>query len=278
MDRLDAFKSIAAQAGRGELAFPTNVAASVKLQQALSDPDCHTDTAAKLVQADPLLAARAVAIANSVAYNRSGNEIAGVRQAVQRLGVRTLQSLVAALIVRQLGSQIKDPGLQAMAKQLWEHTAHVAALAQVIARRVTHVDPDTAMFAGIVHEVGGFYMLSCADSDPSIMQGEPEEWVEHGEAQIGRGVLNKLIIPEAVMQAVEAMWDGLRALPPETLGDTLLLANDLAPVPSPLHSRPGATSPQAARTIDFAIGDGTLNAILTESAAEVHSLTTVLML
>ncbi|UMR31503.1 HDOD domain-containing protein [Massilia sp. MB5] len=278
MDRLDAFKSIAAQAGRGELAFPTNVAASVKLQQALSDPDCHTDTAAKLVQADPLLAARSVAIANSVAYNRSGNEIAGVRQAVQRLGVRTLQSLVAALIVRQLGSQIKDPGLQAMSRQLWEHTAHVAALAQVIARRVTHVDPDTAMFAGIVHEVGGFYMLSCADSDPSIMQGEPEEWVEHGEAQIGRGVLNKLVIPEAVMQAVEAMWDGLRALPPETLGDTLLLANDLAPVPSPLHSRPGATSPQAARTIDFAIGDGTLNAILTESAAEVHSLTTVLLL
>ncbi|AKU23574.1 HDOD domain-containing protein [Massilia sp. NR 4-1] len=278
MDRLDAFKSIAAQAGRGELAFPTNVAASVKLQQALSDPDCHTDTAAKLVQADPLLAARSVAIANSVAYNRSGNEIAGVRQAVQRLGVRTLQSLVAALIVRQLGSQIKDPGLQAMSRQLWEHTAHVAALAQVIARRVTHVDPDTAMFAGIVHEVGGFYMLSCADGDPSIMQGEPEEWVEHGEAQIGRGVLNKLVIPEAVMQAVEAMWDGLRALPPETLGDTLLLANDLAPVPSPLHSRPGATSPQAARTIDFAIGDGTLNAILTESAAEVHSLTTVLLL
>ncbi|WP_256077851.1 HDOD domain-containing protein [Massilia sp. YIM B04103] len=278
MDRLDAFKSIAAQAGRGELAFPTNVAASVKLQQALSDPDCHTDTAAKLVQADPLLAARTVAIANSVAYNRSGNEIAGVRQAVQRLGVRTLQSLVAALIVRQLGSQIKDPGLQAMSRQLWEHTAHVAALAQVIARRVTHVDPDTAMFAGIVHEVGGFYMLSCADSDPAIMQGEPEEWVEHGEAQIGRGVLNKLVIPEAVMQAVEAMWDGLRALPPETLGDTLLLANDLAPVPSPLHSRPGATSPQAARTIDFAIGDGTLNAILTESAAEVHSLTKVLLL
>lgn len=278
MDRLDAFKHIAAQASRGDLAFPTNVNASIRLQEALSDPNCHVEAAAKLIQADPLLAARTVAIANSVAYNRSGTEISSVRSAVQRLGVRTLQSLVAALIVRQLGSKIIDPTLKAMADQLWEHTAHVAALAQVIARRVTHVDPDTALFTGIIHEVGAFYMLAQADAYPGIMQGEPEDWVEHGEIQIGRGVLRKLVVPEAVMASVEAMWDGLRALPPENLGDTLLLANDLAPVPSPMHQRPGATTVAGARTIDFAIGEGTLDDILRESANDVKSLFAVLML
>jgi hypothetical protein len=197
---------------------------------------------------------------------------------VQRLGVRTLQSLVASLIVRQLGSKIRNPVLKAKAAQLWEHTAHVAALAQVIARRVSHVDPDTALFAGIVHEVGGFYMLVQAETYPQVMEGEPEEWVEHGEIAIGRGVLQKLMIPENVMMAVEAMWKGMRALPPETLGDTLLLANDLAPVSSPLHARPGATTPVAARTLDFAVGDGTLTAIMSESADEVKSLTSVLLM
>ena len=48
MDRLEAFKSIAAQAGRGELTFPTNVDATLKLQKALNDPDCHVDAAARL--------------------------------------------------------------------------------------------------------------------------------------------------------------------------------------------------------------------------------------
>jgi HD-like signal output (HDOD) protein len=110
MDRIEAFKTIAAQASRGELAFPANVEASIKLQQALVDPDCHVDLAARLIQADPLLTARTVAIANSVAYNRSGTQISSVRSAVQRLGVRTLQTLVAALIVRQLGSKLTDPG------------------------------------------------------------------------------------------------------------------------------------------------------------------------
>ena len=91
-------------------------------------------------------------------------------------------------------------------------------------------------------------------------------------------MLAKLGVPAPVMQAIEAMWEGMRALPPETLGDTLLLANDLAPVPSPLHQRPGATtSLQASSTIDFETGNGTLNSILKESADEVRTLTAALL-
>ncbi|MDB5756183.1 MAG: histidine kinase [Massilia sp.] len=276
MDRLEAFKSIAAQAGRGELTFPTNVDATLKLQRALSDPDLHAEEAARLVQAEPLLAARTVAIANSVAYNRSGNAITNVRSAVQRVGFRTLSALTAAVIVRQLDSEITQPDLRAKADQLWQHSAHVAALSQVIARRVTRVDPETALFAGIVHEVGGFYLLSRAAEFPGLLDGDPEEWIEYGEMEIGRGVLKKLGVPPPVMEAIEAMWNGLRALPPETLGDTLMLANDLAPLGSPLHVRAGATTHQSAATIDFVTGDGTLAEILEESAEEVKSLTAAL--
>ena len=171
MDRLDTFKLIAAQAGRGELTFPTNVDATLKLQRALCDPGLHADAAARLVQAEPLLAARTVAIANSAAYNRFGNDVTNVRAAVQRVGFRTLSALAAAVIVRQLDSKITEPALRAKADQLWQHSAHVAALAQVIARRITLVDPETAMFAGIVHEVGGFYLLSRAAEYPGLLDG-----------------------------------------------------------------------------------------------------------
>ncbi len=277
MDRLSALKSIAAQASRGDLSFPTNVDATLKLQRALNEPDCHTDLAARLVQAEPLLAARTVAIANSVAYNRAGHDVTNVRAAVARVGFRTLGALAAAVIVRQLASEITDPGLRAKADQLWIHSAHVAALAQVIARRVSFVDPETAMFAGIVHEVGGFYLLSRAEEFPGLLDGGPEDWLEHGEVAIGRGVLLRLGVPVPVMGAIEALWNGMRALPPETLGDTLLLAKDLAPFPSPLHQRPGATTPESAATIDFTIGEGTLAQVLAESAEEVKSLAAALI-
>jgi HD-like signal output (HDOD) protein len=277
MDRLEALKSIAAQAGRGELTFPTSVDATLKLQRALTDGECHIDLASRLVQAEPLLAARTVAIANSVAYNRAGNDVTNVRAAVQRVGFRTLGALATSVIVRQLDSEITAPVLRAMADRLWQHSAHVAALAQVIARRVSHVDPETAMFAGIVHEVGGFYLLSRAQEFPELVSGEPEEWIEFGEATIGRAVLHKLGVPAPVMSAIEALWNGMRALPPETLGDTLMLANDLAPIPSPLHERPGALTRQAALTVDFTTGDGTLAKILQDAADEVQSLTRALL-
>jgi hypothetical protein len=89
-------------------------------------------------------------------------------------------------------------------------------------------------------------------------------------------VLLKLGVPAPVTGAIEALWNGMRALPPETLGDTLLLAHDLAPVASPLAERAGATTEQAASTIDFATGDGTLARVLAESADEVRSLAAAL--
>ncbi|MBI3283921.1 MAG: HDOD domain-containing protein [Burkholderiales bacterium] len=277
MDRLEIFRTIATEASRGELTFPTNVNASLKLQQALDDPDCHIDAAAKMIMAEPLLSARTVAIANSAAYNRSGNEISNVKVAVSRIGFRPLKSMVASVIVRQLDSKISDPALKAKAAQLWEHSAHVAALAQVIAKKITRVDPDTAMFAGIVHEVGGFYLISRAEEFPGLLDGDPEDWVEYGEKLIGRGVLKKLGMPDAVMTAVEALWLGARVLPPKTLGDTLLLANDLAPVVSPLHQKEGAAIKQAAAAIDFEFDDGTLHATLEESEEEIESLTAALL-
>ena len=277
MNRLEAFGTIAAQAARGEISFPTSVNAVLRLQHALNDPDCHLEDAIRLVLGEPQLAARTVALANSSTFNSSGRPITNVRSAVTRVGYRNLQMLVASLVVRQFGARIEDPALRAKAGQLWEHTVQVAALAHVFARRVTFVNPDTAMFAGIVHEVGGFYLLSRAAEFPGLLEGGADEWIEHGETAIGRGVLLKLGVPAPVMGAIEALWNGMRALPPETLGDTLLLANDLAPVPSPLLERdPGIPGVQVGATIDFAVGEGTLTSILEESEDEVNSLTAAL--
>jgi HD-like signal output (HDOD) protein len=277
MDKLEAFRKIALQAGQGELTFPTNVNASIKIKRMLDNPDCNLASAGQLLMTEPLIAARALAMANSATYNRSGGEITKLSAAVMRLGLRTLQSLVAAEIVRQFASKITDPTIRAKAAQLWEHTAHVAALAHVLARRITGVDPETAMFAGIIHEIGGFYLLSRAHDFPGVLDVHSEGWLEFGEKAIGRRVLTKLSMPEAVVAAVESLWFGDHARPPVTLGDTLMLANDLAPVVSPLHKKEGAPRQLPVAIIDFPVGEETLQSILLESADEIKALVKSLM-
>lgn len=274
MDKRAAFKAIAAAVGHGELAFPTSAQIALRVQRALEDPECHMDKAAHLVQAEPLLSARAVAMANSVVFNRSGREITDVRTAVTRLGFRTVRALATALVTRQLADLPAGKGSHELAARLWEHTAHVASLAHIVARRVTRQDPETALFAGIIHEVGGFYMLSRANDFAGLLDGEPTEWIEEGEREVGRAVLAVLGVPQPVMAAIEGYWDGFLAMPPTSLADTLLLAEELSPIASPLHALSGEADGAGMKaSIDMAIGADTLSSILAESEEEVASLT-----
>jgi hypothetical protein len=273
------------------LAFQTHAAVTLRVQRALDDPDISVADIAKLIQAEPVLAARVVALANAAAFNQSGRPIADVGGAVARLGFRNVRSMATALMVRQMGGSAGSgsPLQRQVAAQLWEHTAHVTALAHVLARRVTRLDADVAMFVGIVHDVGGFYLLSRSAAFPGLLECDPEDWDEEDmldlEVDLGRAVLHALAIPEIAMAAIEAYWQGFLAIPPRSLGDTLLLAEDLAPVASPFHQaknpmpKEGGTARSgAAASIEVILGADTLSSILLESAEEVSSLAAALQL
>ena len=265
VNKLEAFGYIVAQASRGDITLPTSVNAVLRLQQALDDPDCPLDEAIRLVLAEPLLAARTVALANSAAFSGGGPPVTNVRAAITRMGYRRLQGLVASLVVRQFGSRIKDAGLRAKAEQLWEHTTHVAALAWSLARHVTGANPDTALFAGIIHEVGGFYLLSRADEFPGLLDDDPEKWGELCEDVVGLEVVKKLSVPAPVAEAIGQLRRAWINMPPSTLLDTLLLANQYAPVASPLGAAAPPLPEHADSALDFVIDEALLDAIREEA-------------
>lgn len=270
MEKLKDFSQIVAQAARGELVFPTSVNAALRLQLALADPDCEMDDVIRKVLGEPLLAARTVALANAAVFNRGGMPVTSVRAAVQRIGYRNLYTMAAAMVVRQFGARIQDPQLRAQADQLWRHTAHVAALAHVIGRTLTASDPDTALFAGIVHEAGGFYLLSRADEIPGLLD-DPAEWMGAAHEIIAREMMKKLNIPEPVSQAIVSLRGATLTPPPLGLRDTLLIAKRLAPVASPFAS---GDNPSLAGFID---DNALLEQILRDSAREAASMSAALL-
>ncbi len=301
MNKIQALAYLVQEAQSGELVFSASVATSLKVQEAIDVADCSIEHATKIILNEPLLAAKVVAVANSAAYVGRGGEITNVRAAISRLGFNTLRALVASLVIKQIAGASKNITIRAKINQLWEHSAQVAALAQVIARRITKVDPDTAMFAGIVHEVGDFYLLSRAEEFPCLIEpddltesssreqyseqdeelselSEPTPRVEAMEVIIGRAVLSNLKLPSEVNSAVEALWYGLRAMPPETLGDTLLLANELSRTHSPLDTRGDSETNRCESEIDFVVGEGSLQSILEESEEEVQTLSAALII
>lgn len=265
-------EQIAFDAAHGGVVFSTHGEVALRVQKSIDDPDCSIDKLSRLIGAEPMLSARVVAIANSVAYRRSGRATADVKSAVARIGFRTVRALAAAIIVRQLeGTTSKEH--HAIAAELWQHTAHVAALARVIAQRVVKKDPETAFFAGIVHEAGAFYLLSRAKSFPELFEpGGLADWDDDGEAQVGNAVLRVLGVPQEVLDAAAALWKGYLAYPPASFGDVLLLAEQLAPVESPLSRIAGKGHQGNPVKIDVDLDNETLSGILAESQSDVDSL------
>ncbi|MES2259057.1 MAG: HDOD domain-containing protein [Pseudomonadota bacterium] len=277
MEKLKDYAQIVFEAGRGQLLFPTSVNAALQLQLALADPDCHVEEAIRRVLAEPLLAARAVALANSAVFNRHGGPpVTSARAAVLRVGYRNLYSLAAAMVVRQFGNRIRDPQLRAQAEQLWRHTAHVAALSHVLARELTGADGDTALFAGILHEVGGFYLLSRADDMPGLLD-DPDMRLGALHEIVTRELMKKLQVPDAVAAAIATLRGGAISLPPSGLRDTLLLAKQLAPQRSPLPVADDAVLTRAAAVDAYLDNNPVLDAILLESADEARSMSAALL-
>jgi len=274
-----ALRKLIEEAEHGELVFSTHAHVALQVRMALDDPEIHLEKAAKVVHADPMLAAKVVGLANSVAFNRSGNPIADVRTAVTRLGVNLIRGLSTALIMRQFSAS-PSAEHQELAARLWEHSAHVAAISYVLARRIGRLSPDMAMFAGIVHEVGGFYLISRASNYPELIgTGVDEAWRDGGEARLGEAVLRALALPDDISTAVRALWQGNVALPPKNLADILFLANCLTPIPNPLQSvtSEGERMEMLALASQVIAEQG-LASVLEESGEELNSVVASLSL
>lgn len=274
----EALDIIIQQMDRGELVFPTNMAAALKLQRQLDDPECHLDTAAELVLAEPLVAARLVSIANSVAYSRVGRNVSNVRSAASMLGINRLKTLVAAIVVRQLSSEVTDASIRNKADRLWQHCAHVAALAKVLAREFTTVDPEMALFTGVVHEIDGFYLLSRAQEFPALLESDPSAIETPSRVHLARHILAALKIPRPVVAAVQSLHTAGNQMPPESAGDVLSLANVLATAKSPLMGSMQAFDTASTVDLDFESGGKTLNGVLCAFSEETRAMIEALLI
>jgi HD-like signal output (HDOD) protein len=268
---MSTLENVITEIENGEVSFPTHADVAFRVRLALDDPDIHMAKVAQVVVAEPLLAARVVAVANSVAFNRSGIPVADVRGAVSRLGLKFVRGLATAVVMRQMAGSIKSPVYQSLAIRLWEHTVHVAALAHLLAARFGFAG-DVAMFAGIVHEVSGFYLISRTDAHSDLFVDGGLLTVE-AERRVGGAVLAALAVPAEVVEAIEILWQGgPLQFPPRRLGDLLLVANRLTPIRSPLQA-------DWTENMDFPVdpeADRQLAEILEQSSDELEALTAAL--
>ncbi|MGE0797528.1 MAG: HDOD domain-containing protein [Lautropia sp.] len=269
------------------LNFPTSAQAALRVLDAINDPQCAIAGAARLVQLEPMLAAKAVAMSNTVAYNRSGRTVTSVQDALQLIGLQTLKMLAVNVAMGRMSAST-GAAQRPIATQLWDHSMQVGAIAYVLSRQTMSHLADAAMFAGTVHELSGFYLLTLwpdgangdiADIVTTLLHprgaaaGAGQDPPTHPLAeQFARPLLNAMRIPTPIIEAIQSTWYEDLSLPAETLGDTLMLADVLAPVRSPFEGTLLMGKPVDRLLLDRFVGKEELDAVLEESQETIKSL------
>lgn len=288
MDKTEILNKIKIEAEHGELIFPTSVKKAIEVKKILDDPARDLDAATQLIKSDPLLSARVVAVANSSAFNRSRKAITSVPAAITLLGLFLVKSLILGVAVRQIAESGTTAKRELIA-QLWKHSAYVGSIAQVIARRITKHDPETALFAGMIHEVCWFYLLFRTRDYPDLFDGDisslwnKDDEIDNegefvGEIEVGMLLLRALSIPGSIIDAITFVWRGYQTFPSTSLGSVLLVANQLAPIQSPFTLSTYQINQDQSIKLDLFFKGYSLSEVLAESEEEVDSLTNALCL
>jgi putative nucleotidyltransferase with HDIG domain len=183
---------------------PTFVDAAMSVRLALKKQDMSNGELARVISTEPLLSARVVALANSAAFRRGGPLATDVRSAVTRVGQNAVHNVAIALTLQQVARAVDLQPFRGKCEEVWAHSIEVAVLAYLLARQMKTMNPDEALFAGLVHDMGHFYLMWRAAHFPELtvdsetLSALLRDW----HAATGAAMLRKLGLSEAVTNAV----------------------------------------------------------------------------
>ncbi len=174
---------------RGDLELPVLPELALAIGRKLKDPDSTAEDVALLMQADASLSAKLLQVANSAAF--AGYEPAhSVLEAVTRMGFSATRDLITGLSIKNLFHS-DNPALRDMMKAQWEHSVKVAAVSAILAKQMGIKDPDRALLAGLMHDIGTLAVIQYASKLTSNAY-------EHAELEVAirllRGPLGAIIL------------------------------------------------------------------------------------
>lgn len=139
--------------------------------RALVDNDNATvqDIAEALIN-DPAMTTKILKTCNSPLY-RTATEITSCQQAVVRLGFNTTRQLVTIFAMKELFNT-KNDFLKSKMAELWEHSREVAAISYVLAKMTPGLEPELAMLAGLLQDIGVIPILNYIERYPQFMKVE----------------------------------------------------------------------------------------------------------
>lgn len=249
-----------------KLALPSVPDVAWKVRRATEREDSTADRIASVISVDPSISAKLVRACNSPLY-RGFSDVRTVRESVVRLGTRTTRQLVTVFSMREV-FKTQRTELQGAMERLWKHAREVAALCWVLADAATDLDPEEALLAGLLHDLGAIPVIVHAEYHVDIFADRQllDHVIDELKPDIGAALLERWEFPQSFIIAARHAEDWSYQPPQDEpqLVDVVILAqlhamirdrqgNDTLPrIESvPAYSRLGKLELSASRSLDI---------------------------
>lgn len=209
-----------------QLKLPSVPDVAWKVRRIVDKDDSTAEQVASAVAADPAIAVKLVRACNSPLY-RGFSDVRNVRESVIRLGMRTTRQLVTVFSLREVFKS-RHPSLQKEMEKLWRHSREVAALCWVLAGHATRLNPEEALLAGLLHDIGVVPVLVQAEHHVNLFADDTnlQNAIRDLRADVGTAVLESWTFPPTFVEAVRHAenWSfESREIEPQ-LADVVILA------------------------------------------------------
>ena len=184
------------QLNEGNSALPVIPAVAMAALRMANTPNVNITHLAQLVERDPFMAARFLAVANSPAYYR-GYRIASTREALMRMGLSQGREILATI-----AHSVALPKYNDLLQRHSEH-ATLAARCAVIVCRELRWNYDPAYLCGLLHNLGEARVLRILANLPQPAGGMKvvHDLVERYHTQAGAQLAEKWNLHSDIVQA-----------------------------------------------------------------------------
>lgn len=158
------FASFSAAYRENRLSLPSLPNVALKLKEAM-EKDLAINEAVKIIGIDAPIVAKLIQLANSPIYSPI-SPITNCHAAVTRLGLDQTRKLVMGISLKQL-FRCKNPQLMEKMQNLWKSSLYISSLSFVLAQENGTVNPEDALLAGLISDIGTIPILHFAEQYPN---------------------------------------------------------------------------------------------------------------
>jgi len=210
--------------------LPTLPTLAMEALVVINDAGSSAADLEKVISKDAALTARLIRYANSPLY-RGVTPVTAIKLAITRIGFQRVRNAVYAVSMKEVfRTSIKE--IEQRMERLWAHSVKVGAQAAILAKEHPGLDPDVALVAGLVHDIGHIPLLIKACEYPELTRHPDylDRLLQKLHPQVGAGIVKLWKFDPAVV-AVVAEHEDLGRDPadrPVDYVDLVQVANILA--------------------------------------------------